>query len=603
MDPNINAHSSVDDIDNEKVLAHVMLDTLDPGDDEYFTRKQDLEAQINYYEQLLQQKQAPPPTPSMVSPSSSNLPSRSRPSIPNWGNREPSPSERRLSEQSMRQDQQDSAASARARKRPRQDTLPGTVAGSSSSKLARTYDARPESSSTSDSFDSLYESGENSKGQVEDLFETYKRRAREEEARFERQRLDEEFARQLSQQAEPSKPAPLGNTSNYNYNQAYLGANGDIHRPQPQQSLQPSNGLNAAAADQWPLNSLNQDIFGESLSGPSSWPHVNPKSEPSPFLGYAQAQQAIPHIKSEPHGNTSYDFSAFPRKHGFDDDDDDDDLSIISPEHFKSSVSQSRGRSHKPEPAWESLESPMPSAFPQPTFLPHINEGFVNPAQITQGGGLHSEPQMTNEQERIRQHFRNGATSMSGMYHGSAGDSVFGSTNPSGYAPVPVDLDEYDSDSGLTRGQLADLHSRNWDSMLADPGKTKEDIAQLLENIRPDEDLPPELRDGGPPELAVPLMEHQKVGLSWLKKQEESSIKGSILADDMGLGKTIQALALILDRKSSDPTLKTTLVVAPVALMRQWQKEIATRVLSRRPLKVHIYHGTGQKWGYRKLAQ
>ncbi|OCL07117.1 hypothetical protein AOQ84DRAFT_398656 [Glonium stellatum] len=97
------------------------------------------------------------------------------------------------------------------------------------------------------------------------------------------------------------------------------------------------------------------------------------------------------------------------------------------------------------------------------------------------------------------------------------------------------------------------------------------------------------------------LMEHQKLGLTWLKKMEEGSNKGGILADDMGLGKTVQALALILDRPSEDPMRKTTLIIAPVALMRQWEREIHNKVKERYALNVHVYHGNGKKHDFSKL--
>ena len=42
------------------------------------------------------------------------------------------------------------------------------------------------------------------------------------------------------------------------------------------------------------------------------------------------------------------------------------------------------------------------------------------------------------------------------------------------------------------------------------------------------------------------LYPHQIQGLQWLQKQENSYIKGGILADDMGVGKTIQIITLIL---------------------------------------------------------
>lgn len=59
----------------------------------------------------------------------------------------------------------------------------------------------------------------------------------------------------------------------------------------------------------------------------------------------------------------------------------------------------------------------------------------------------------------------------------------------------------------------------------------------------------------------------------------------------MGLGKTVQALSLILARPSRDPAFKTTLVVAPVALLKQWEREIQSKVKPAYRLKTCILHG------------
>jgi len=84
------------------------------------------------------------------------------------------------------------------------------------------------------------------------------------------------------------------------------------------------------------------------------------------------------------------------------------------------------------------------------------------------------------------------------------------------------------------------------------PRRTAQEIQDLLENIRPDVDIPKEDREGTPEGLKYALYEHQKLALTWLKQMEEGTNRGGILADDMGLGKTISALALILSRPSED---------------------------------------------------
>lgn len=126
-------------------------------------------------------------------------------------------------------------------------------------------------------------------------------------------------------------------------------------------------------------------------------------------------------------------------------------------------------------------------------------------------------------------------------------------------------------------------------------GRDEVDLKELLNNIRPDEEADTEDMAATPPELAISLLKHQKLGLTWLLRMEESKSKGSILADDMGLGKTIQALSLIVAHKSNDEDCKTTLVVAPVALLRQWAAELDSKLKSSYRFKVAIYHGNEKK--------
>ncbi len=74
----------------------------------------------------------------------------------------------------------------------------------------------------------------------------------------------------------------------------------------------------------------------------------------------------------------------------------------------------------------------------------------------------------------------------------------------------------------------------------------------------------------------IELFQHQREGINWIYKQWCAGHKGVLLADDMGLGKTMQTLAFVAAIKKHYPQKINTpvLIVAPVALLRNWKEEI-----------------------------
>ncbi|RWA10520.1 hypothetical protein EKO27_g4581 [Xylaria grammica] len=155
-------------------------------------------------------------------------------------------------------------------------------------------------------------------------------------------------------------------------------------------------------------------------------------------------------------------------------------------------------------------------------------------------------------------------------------------------------------------------------SEYVDPKKAAADIKALLEGSLEDddEDLPKDettedkFRVEG---LKVRLLPHQVEGVEWMRNRELGPVKkgkvpkGGLLADDMGLGKTLQSISLILtNSKPADKhpgVEKTTLVVAPLALIRQWEAELKEKIDDSHKLKVLVHHGPQRTKSFEDLRR
>ena len=86
-----------------------------------------------------------------------------------------------------------------------------------------------------------------------------------------------------------------------------------------------------------------------------------------------------------------------------------------------------------------------------------------------------------------------------------------------------------------------------------------------------------------PPGFNGTLREYQARGVGWLAFLGRLGL-GACLADDMGLGKTAQLIGSLL----IDPLPEPTVVVCPVSVLGNWQRELATFAPG---LRVMIHHG------------
>ena len=115
-----------------------------------------------------------------------------------------------------------------------------------------------------------------------------------------------------------------------------------------------------------------------------------------------------------------------------------------------------------------------------------------------------------------------------------------------------------------------DIRATGWAAALLEPGATPERIP---------------VPDG----VNATLRPYQQRGLDWLVYMSRLGL-GAVLADDMGLGKTLQVLALLAHEQSAAPTL----LVAPMSVVGNWQREAAKFTPS---LRVMVHHGPARRRG------
>lgn len=353
-------------------------------------------------------------------------------------------------------------------------------------------------------------------------YKDYEKEQREWDARQEQERRDAELARTIQE----SWNSPMASS-----------------KPQPSFTIQTSIGSASGSMGAMPPPPVPK------IQSESHLPYF--QSEQSTIPNLKDEQSTIPNLKSEQSPAIPGSFPNMWHSGGEDSSSShSSDIEEISPRQFIARV--------KLEPTYTSYGQPLNN--PQSMFIPQFGGSSV-----------------------YNSFFGSNVSAGYGTYSGITGSQNLA---PSGYTDFLGTASNYMSSiysnaQDLLSGQFGgSSKSANIYPVYNDPSKTHEELKTLLANIRPDEEVKPESREGTPEAMKCTLMEHQKLGLTWMKSMEDSSSKGGILADDMGLGKTVQALSLIVSRKSNNPVRKTTLIVAPVALMGQWAREIS-RLLKR----------------------
>ncbi|GAA5965007.1 hypothetical protein JCM8115_005679 [Rhodotorula mucilaginosa] len=175
-----------------------------------------------------------------------------------------------------------------------------------------------------------------------------------------------------------------------------------------------------------------------------------------------------------------------------------------------------------------------------------------------------------------------------------AGDAMMGVMNGLSGAQLPGHAEDSDDDE-----------ARLWGAV--DAGMNQDELEQFVKGVCDSEGFEGNANVNNAatiiglknqqsflPHMNIRLMPHQIIACAWMKQQEAGKQYGGILADEMGLGKTVEAIATCILNPSNDPSEKTTLVLAPLALLQQWKNEIEEKV-EKDYVSVLIYHGPDRR--------